>query len=268
LFDVAGVAYPVTDWTWDDFLTTAQALTRDTDGDGQTDQYGLGVEPEFIRVAPFIWQNGGGLITEGSLALTLPEAQEAVRWFVEWQTIHHIVPTAEEELAESSESRFQNGRTAMYLNSRRIVPTLRDITALDWDVAPLPQNAVSATLLHSDAYCLPTASQHKDSAWTFIEFANSVEGQTIIAGTGRTVPSLKAVAESAAFLDPNAKPSRSQVFLDIIPDIYPMPLQPNWAEMEEIVDEELQRAFYGNATVSEALQSAVNRTTPLFTEND
>ena len=35
---------PAADWTWDDFLATAKALTRDTDGDGRTDQFGVGTE--------------------------------------------------------------------------------------------------------------------------------------------------------------------------------------------------------------------------------
>ncbi|MBV7330479.1 substrate-binding domain-containing protein [Chloroflexi bacterium TSY] len=38
MFDDAGVPYPEDPkWTWDDFLETAQALTRDTDGDGEVD---------------------------------------------------------------------------------------------------------------------------------------------------------------------------------------------------------------------------------------
>src|SRR5690606_31675953 len=41
LFDQANLAYPKDDWTWEDFLATAQALTKDTDGDGTIDQYGL-----------------------------------------------------------------------------------------------------------------------------------------------------------------------------------------------------------------------------------
>ena len=50
--------------------------------------------------------------------------------------------------------------------------------------------------------------------------------------------------------------------------IIAFPPQPNWAEIEEIGDAELQRAFYGEATVPEAMQAAVDRATPLFTENE
>ena len=196
LFDAAGLPYPSDDWTWDDFLATAQALTLDTDGDGQTDQFGLGTEASILRVAPFIWQNGGELVVlndKGApirLALDTPAASEAIQWFVDLQTTHHVVPNAEEEAAEDSESRFQNGRTAMYLNSRRVTPTFREITGFDWDVAALPRGAEPAGVLHSDGYCMTAATEDKDAAWHFIEFANGYEGQTIIAQTGRTVPSM------------------------------------------------------------------------------
>jgi len=268
LFDAAGVAYPDETWTWDDFISAAQALTLDTDQDGSVDQYGVGVEPEFIRVAPFIWQSGGKLSEGNILTLNKPLDMSAVQWFVDWQVKYHIVPDAVGEKAESSESRFLNGRTAMYFNSRRLVPTLRESTAFDWDVAPLPAGGDKFTILHSDAYCLTAASTHKDEAWAFIEFANSAAGQTIIAKTGRTVPSLIQVAESDAFLDPQAKPAHSRVFLDVIPYMLRLPQYANWAEIEEICDEELQRAFYGATTVAEAMQSAVSRTLPLFTENE
>lgn len=261
LFKAAGVDFPATGWTWDDFISTAQALTKDLDGDGATDQFGAGIEPEFIRLAPFIWQSGGELVDNPPTTLMIDTDQgyEAVNFFVGLQTVHHIVPNAEEEKSEDSESRFINGRTAMYFQSRRPTPTFRESANFDWDVAALPQGKSPATILHGDGYCMPSASKNKDAAWTFIEFANSVEGQTIVASTGRTVPSLKAVAESPAFLDPNNKPANSQVFLDVIPTIRALPLIPTWADIEEVVTEELTRAFYGETPVYDAIFRAVER---------
>lgn len=270
LFDAAGLPYPSDDWTWEDFLATAQALTLDTDSDTATDQFGLGTEASIFRVAPFIWQNGGELVTLSDrglpirLALDTPAAREAVQWFVDLQVTHHVVPNAEEEAAEDSESRFQNGRTAMFLNSRRGVPTYRQIEGFDWDVAALPQRKEQAGILHSDAYCMPEASADKDAAWTFIEFANSAEGQSIIARSGRTVPSLVEVSQSDAFLDPTAKPANSQVFLSTLPSIRAVPVIPGWVDIEELAGEELERAFYGTATVDEAIAAAITSTRPFF----
>ncbi|MBK9602328.1 MAG: sugar ABC transporter substrate-binding protein [Anaerolineales bacterium] len=268
VFDAAGIPYPDAGWTWDDFISASKALTLDFDSDGRIDQYGAGVEPTLIRVAPFVWQNGGKVSINNALTLADPLDLEAVQWFVDWQVTHHIVPNAVEEKAESSESRFINGRTAIYFNSRRLVPTFREITAFDWDIAPLPVGRSDATILHSDAYCLPSAGKHKQAAWTFIEYANSMAGQTLVSQSGRTVPSLIQVAESDAFLDPNAKPAHSRVFLDVIPFTLRLPQQANWADIEEICDEELQRAFFGEVSALEAMQSAVKRALPLFTENE
>jgi multiple sugar transport system substrate-binding protein len=268
LFDVAGLPYPSAEWTWDDFISLSKALTLDTNQDERIDQYGAGVEPTLIRVAPFIWQNGGTVSMNNTLTLTEPRDLEAVQWFVDWQVIHKITPGAVEEQSESSESRFINGRTAIYFNSRRLVPTFREITAFDWDVAPLPAGLEKKSILHSDAYCLTSASQNKDAAWMFIEFANSFEGQSIVAQSGRTVPSLIKVAESDAFLDLQTKPENNRVFLDVIPFTMRLPQHINWADIEEICDEELQRAYYGEVSVMEAMRSAVSRARPLFTENE
>jgi multiple sugar transport system substrate-binding protein len=52
LFRQAGVPEPKSGWTWDEMIQTAIKLTRDRDGDGNIDEYGLGVEPSIIRLAP------------------------------------------------------------------------------------------------------------------------------------------------------------------------------------------------------------------------
>ena len=268
LFDQAGIAYPQAGWTWDDFVKTAQALTKDTNGDGTIDQYGLGTEIEAIRLAPFVWQNGGDLVDTAEsprrLALDTPEASAAFQWFVDLQVKHHVVPDAAAAKSENSDSRFLNGRLGMLLNSRRVVPTLREISSFDWDVAPLPQSKQSVTVLHADAYCLPKASKNKPAAWAFIEFANASEGQTIVAKTGRTVPSLKTVATSPAFLDPNVKPQHSQVFLDVVPQARALPILATWVDIEETLTAELQRALYGEASVAEAIKAAESNTATYF----
>lgn len=270
LFDQAGLDYPSDDWTWDDFLATAQALTRDLDDDGRADQYGLGTEASIFRVAPFIWQNGGELVVEEAngtpvrLALDSRAAREAVEWFVALQTEHGVMPDALAEAAENSESRFLNGRTAMFLNSRRGVPTYRRIDDFDWDVAALPQRLAEAGILHSDAYCMAAATEDKDAAWAFIEFANSPEGQAIVARSGRTVPSLTEVAASDAFLDPAAKPANSAVWLETVDTLRGVPVMAGWVDVEEFSGDELERAVFGNVSVDEAIDAMVSRTQPFF----
>ncbi|MCC2626730.1 MAG: Extracellular solute-binding protein family 1 [Thermomicrobiales bacterium] len=280
LFDAASVPYPEAGWTWDDFLAAAQALTIDIDGDGLTDQHGLGVENSLIRFTPFIWQAGGELVDDldrpTTLTIDTPEAREGIQFFIDLSLVHKVVPTEAEVLAISDEDRFINGTTAMLLQSRRVVPTLRQIQSFTWDVAPLPQHEEAAGILHSDAYCMSATTENQAAAWKFIEFANGPEGQQIAARVGRTVPSLKAVAESPIFLGPRggvptgtdfdrfAPPASARVYLDTVPQIRRVPSISTWPEVEEAFQNTLGRAFYGEVPVEDAIAIAKARSEQAF----
>ncbi|MFZ2358387.1 MAG: sugar ABC transporter substrate-binding protein [Anaerolineae bacterium] len=268
LFDAAGLAYPAAGWTWDDFVATAKALTLDLDGDGVLDQYGASIDPILYRLAPFIWQAGGELVDDPAnptrLALDSPEALRAFQWFVDLQVKEQVVPDAAAAAARDGESRFLDGTVGMYFNSRRSTPTMRTIESFDWDVAPLPQDAQPASVLHVDGYCMAEKTQDKEAAWKFIEYANSSKGQEIIARTGRTVPSLRSVAQSPAFLDPTQKPASSQVWLDVVPSLRAVPVLPKWPAIEDATSKEIERAFYGQATVEEAAAAADSLTRSMF----
>ena len=82
---------------------------------------------------------------------------------------------------------------------------------------------------------MPSANPHKAATWRFIEFANGPEGQSIVAQSGRTVPSLKSIAESPVFLDPTSKPANSQVFLEGIPFIQAVPVMETWVDIEDLM---------------------------------
>jgi multiple sugar transport system substrate-binding protein len=269
LFNQYGVPLPKAGWTWDEFVAAAEALTVDLNGDGAADQHGVGVEASFIRYAPFIWMNGGEIVDDvenpTELTLETPEALAAIEWFVGLGiTNHNVVPTEAEVLAEDDETRFMSGTTAMLFQSRRVVPTLREgIRDFTWDVAPLPvpqPGAEPATILHSDAFCMAAATEDKDAAWRFIEFAVGPTGQTILAQTGRTVPSMRSVAESEAFLGSgiegvgvSAAPASSEVFLDAIPYIRRVPNISTWLEVEDAWNTAFKRAFYVELDIEGAI---------------
>ena len=268
LFDEAGLAYPEDGWTWGDFLAKAQALTEDADGDGVTDQYGVGMDPEIIRLAPFIWSSGGELVDDVNdptqFTLFTPEAITTMQNFFDLHAVHGVAPGEEELESEDTETRFLNGSLGMVFSSRRDTPSFRTITDFDWDVAALPRRGQPAGILHSDAYCLTTASEHKDAAWRFVEFALGPEGAPIVAASGRTVPSLIEVANSDAFLDPSLKPANSEVFLETIPVIRRVPTISTWPEIEDAANALLELGFFEGAPAAEIAEQLVETTKPIF----
>ena len=147
----------------------------------------------------------------------------------------------------------------MFIQSRRPVPTLREIEDFSWNVTSLPVLNEAATVLHSDAFCMAAGTENADAVWTFIEYAGSAEGQLSLAETGRTVPSMIAVSESAVFLegvplsassessdseDDAQPPANSQAYLDNIAVMHRMPTTSTWTEVEDAFNAEFDRSFY------------------------
>ena len=270
LFARGGVSEPAADWNWQQFLTTAQTLTKDENGDGTVDVHGVGIEPQLIRVTPFVWQNGGEIVDNmekpTTLTLQTGAAREAVQFFMDLSLVHKVVPSEAEAKAEDIESRFINGRLAMVFASRAATPQFREIKGFTWDVATLPQGKVKASILHSDAYCISAASKNKELAWAFVEYAQGPDGQTRASILGRTVPSMKSISESPAFLDPSRPPASSKIFLDVIPEVRILPVLSTWPQIESAGNEELERAFYGIVPIDEALAKLTEDTKKLFAE--
>ncbi len=267
LFEAAGVPLPEDGWSWDTFVAAAQALALDTDGDGTLDQYGVVVDPSMYRMASFVWGAGGEIVddTEHPTTLTIdtPEAIVGLNKFVSLGASgYNVVPSEEEVAAEADQDRFMRGGAGMYIQSRRPVPTLREIEDFSWNVTSLPVQDEAATVLHSDAFCMAASTKNADAVWSFIEYAGSTEGQLLLAETGRTVPSMISVSESDVFLkgipvsvangspvsSPEAAealpPANSQVYLDNIAVMHRLPSTSTWTEVEDAFNAEFDRSFY------------------------
>jgi multiple sugar transport system substrate-binding protein len=282
LFRRYKVPLPTDGMTWDEFINKAQQTTRDAKGNpvrgadpdlptantAQAAVYGLGVEASIIRVAPFLWSNGGRLVDSAErptrLTLDSPEAKEALAAFFGLRTQQGVVPSDQEVEAEDDESRFINGRSAMLLESRRAVPAIREAAKFDWDVVSLPVFREPASILHSDAYCMTKDAENKDAAWRFVEYALGPEGAPVIARTGRTVPSLRSVAESDDFLDPGKKPKNSRIWLDAVSTIQHVPTVSTWPEIEDVTNGLLENGMYLAKPIDEVVAEIDSKTRPLF----
>lgn len=260
LFRQAGVAPPKPDWTWKEFVATARALTT-----GKTK--GVGIDASITRMAPFIWSSGGSIVDndEKPTRTTLhePGARAALQAVVDLIGTG-ATPDKAQLAAQDLDEQFMTGKVAMFLSSRVEVPALREQRGLDFDVASLPVLGQPASVLHSDAYCVANSSKHKDAAARFIAYAVGQQGQTITALGGRTVPSLRAVATSPAFLSPTRAPASSQVFLDAIPHLRHTPVTPSWPEVEDVIGNQLERAFSDGVPLDQVLAEIRKQADPLL----
>lgn len=283
LFEQYGVPEPTPGWTWADMLSTAIAMTRDASGNvvqgteteggpSPVAVYGLGIEPTMIRLAPFVWSNGGEIVDDPDqptrFTLDTTQAREALKNFIDLRTAYGVIPTDEEVEAEDDETRFLNGRLGMLMSSRRSTTTFRASAPFEWDVASLPVYGQPVGILHSDAYCMTSGSDQKDAAWRFVEYAMGTDGQQTIAATGRTVPSHIATSRSEAFLDSTQPPRNAQVFLDAIPTVRRLPTISTWPELEDITGGILENALYRGDRLDDVIREIDELTRPIFARGE
>lgn len=267
LFEKAGVPEPEGAWTWDEFFRTGLRLREALREDSPNGEVrALGADPALIRLAPFVWSAGGQLIDnlEAPTRFTFrsPAARRGIDRFLSLYR-EGMVPREVDVEAQALDERFIEGNLAMFMSSRREVPAFRSIEDFEWDLAPFPSAERKASVLHSDAFCMARKGD-ADAAWKFVEYAAGEEGQRLLAEGGRTVPSLKSVAESEAYLREDLPPRNARVFLDALQGLQRLPNTERWPEIEDAATLAFKRAFYAEMTVEQAIERIEAETAGVF----
>lgn len=214
LFDKAGLPYPPDDWTWDDFITTARELHQRLAGEDVT-----GAEfmtwPSMIRA--YLRTEGLEVSSDDfqHSRLREPDVRAALERLRSWRFDEEGTLTSGKSQVAAGESVFLSGKVGMAGPfGRWVVPTYRPIKEFEWDFAPLPHGKVKANVAFTVSWSIAKQTRYPQEAWELVKFLCGADGQAQAAGLGLAIPTLKAVARSTAFMDPNQKPERDYVYVD------------------------------------------------------
>jgi len=259
LFDDAGIPYPTDDWTWDDLLRDARALTK-TDEHGRVTQYG------FYGWAwqDFVYGNGGALVDDvrnpTAARIGEPQAIEGLQFYSDMINLYKVMPTpvALANLGMGIDLMFASGRLAMFLSGIWETPGLRRYD-FDWDVAMFPVSPSGHRGVGSggSGYAVLKTSKHKKEAWEVIKALTGPEGQRELAKQGLAQPSRIAVAESEAWAKNPDPPANKGMLNEAVKHIVFGPFHPRWREIEEkYLSPKLDLVLNGKKTAAEVLTEA------------
>jgi len=258
LFDKEDVEYPKEGWTWSDFLNKAKKLTKDLDGDGKPDQWGVGFVPYYEQV--WVWSNGGRVLDKDNkkCLLDTPASSGALQFLADLMYKHHVAPSPDEALAVGGKdyTLFETGKIGMTANGRWVVPEYRLWSKnFNWDVAPMPRSDTGkkANLLLVESFAISRQSKHKEEAWEFLKYACGPEGQKAFAELGGGVPASRSVANSEAFLG-ITPPVNNRVYLDELKYARLLPRTIKWGEIANALKQGFSRAWQGEEPFKEACQ--------------
>jgi multiple sugar transport system substrate-binding protein len=262
LFDASGVPYPTKDWTYADLVTAAQKLTKDTNGDGQIDQWGFYANI-LMNTDQLVHAWGGTVLNADKTKCTLtdPKAIAGIQWMMDTVNKWKISPAP--GLVGSEEGQFKagvfpSGKVAMVMDGSYNTANWQTLP-FNWDVTYVPAGPVTrSTFANPDSLSISVMTQYEDAAWEFIKYFTSpdIQNNIKVVGLGG-IPFLKSVAYSESFLQNPGLPSGFKDLVDSFPygDAFEFPSK--WVEWHnDIMNNSLQAAMLGDMSVTDAVNEA------------
>lgn len=225
LFSMYNVRKPSHEWTLDDMLAKAICLSKDVDNDGKTDFWGVSFEENPpLYYLPYLMSKGGGILSEDgqNMIIDSDESQSGLEFYSNLRNLYHVAPTAAESASETMLQMFLQGRLAMFVSGRWVVPKLKSDAKFYWNVMNFPKGENGSVVpLDASGWAIAKSSHHKKEAQMLIDFLASKNSISKITQSELIVPARFDV-QQAEFLniDKNINDRgdnlRNSVFLDSI----------------------------------------------------
>lgn len=249
IFDKYKVPYPHENWTFQEFLETCRKLTKGS-------QWGVSFEEAPLFWLPYLWSNGGGLISKDlkSIIIDKPESIEALQFYANLRNKYHVAPTKSEAGSETMAQLFMRQKIAMHISGRWSTPKYRKDIKFKWNIAKFPRGKAGSIVdCDTSGWAISKSSKHPQDAWKLIKFLagkNSIENFT---KSGLIVPARIDAANSDIFLDKNMPPENAKIFTEIIPDSLPTPVTENYQEITDEVNASLEPLWSGEKTAKDVI---------------
>ena len=237
-----------TSWSFDQFAAAARFASRPARG-----TKGVHIEATLPGLAPFIESGGGSVFDDAtdptSLSFSSDESKAALERTLEVLRDPKVTLDEQEQAHGSALKWFEQGRLGMIAGYRSLVPRLRVVPGLEWDVLPMPVLDSSATVGDVSGLCLSKTAASTPAAADFLTNELSVDAVTRVTRTGYLAPANLEVALSDTFLQPGRQPEHSSVFNSSVRSMDYGPLVDTLTQLDEAVEPDLHLLLYGSGTV-------------------
>ena len=265
--DVASIS------TWDGVTQAAKKLTKDTNGDGVPDVWGigLGLAQERFSATPAVFaatEADGGLLTPACKPLFASKGGErGVMLQANWVTRDMVTPR--ESISMTSDDaidQFAAGRYAMQIIANTRFEQIQRM-ASNWNkddrgMAPMPAWTAGATgpQLVSGWYAVAwRKSPRLDAATKFIDYMTSAASMGLWAEIGGQMPMNKSLMSSAKMKAPQFAPLlQAAAFMEKGAAFIPAAC--SWSRTFADFNLATQQVILGKAPVADALKQAAKAT--------
>lgn len=245
--------------TREELIKVAQALTRDTNGDGTPDQWGFCYVGDNSLHMPHMWlvhawAGGGDLLDDNGKAIyNGPAGVAAAQFYSDLVNVYRVTPS--EALAFDYETTLRSlvgGQCAMAVLgswSWRIDLSGALGESIGWTRVPPPEGGEQATFSGGWSWMIAKDSKVPDAAWRYIETLNSPETDAELAKFN--IPTRQSVVK-----DMDASDFLAQAAVYATEAAHGNPQAVYTQALFDGIRAAVQNVVQGRATAQEALDSA------------
>lgn len=272
LFKEIGLPKLGDDFDVHQWLDFTRKLTRDTDGDGVMDQYGL--MTWWYQICNLIWSYDGHIFKDGTVDPNNPGLIEALSFYKELydrQLICHYQELMHKG-QEDPDKAWSNGFIGFAPGGAWVGPSRvrsGDEWRFDVQVAHQPMSPIGkrAALMRGNGLAIPASSKNKIGALKLIAWIIGDEAQTEMAINGQ-MPSRASIATSEAFLPEEEYPYSKEVIIEAL-EYQRGPVKGvKWSVTYEHWNSPIKQAFNdflnNNATMAEVIDRIKRQVPPLI----
>ena len=256
LFDEAGVEYPNKDsFTWTDFEEKARAISDPDNKIWGSETIPVGWHMYSVKQT---WQNDGSFYSEDFLESRLDKEEtiQAIQFWADMLLDGNVMPSPSQIIgiggAGAAAELLAAGKIGMQRMGSWITGSLVD-AGFRFNVVAEPSQARRDTITHGAFNNIATTSEHKDLAWTWLNYNTSTQGIYNYASNANFPGTRRSSNEIEPF--PWVAEVDFEVDWDVIPDAltygHILPGPANEGEALKLIGDALERIYSGDAKAAD-----------------
>lgn len=237
--------------TWDEFIIAGKAVTRDTDADGNIDQYAIVLdnktESDYFN---FLLQRGGGFFDKnGKVIIDSEIAIDTLSFYKSLFNVHKIATPVYGTWHghPSNFAAMQDDKILSILAPDWYVGILKSQVpqmAGKWKAIPMPaweKGGRRTTTRGGTMIGITKQCKNPNHAWELIEFTYfNREGLANRYETTMIIPPIKSALNVPIFQEPDDYLGGQRIgklFIDLVPEIPPRFQNPYWSEASDLLND-------------------------------
>ena len=189
------------------------------------EHWGINYEEDPLFWLYYLASNGGGVISDDlkEIIINKKESLDALNLYSDYANRYHIAPTKSEIGSMTTAQMFINGKLAVYLGGRWMLPKFKKTISFPFEVIEFPSSKDNKVYVDASGWAISKKSKNKENAIKLVKYLSSEESITKLSKSDLITPARKIKQnnefETFTTMLNNAKPTPTTKYYGKINDI-------------------------------------------------